>query len=133
MAGTSAAYLAARLDHEIRKRGQAVDIYRPARTVTSGRPADGPVTLAGSTTALFEFSQAAQDMAMGLGVDAGQVAEVYIVSTDAALLTERAWVRDAAGRPWLVQSRPNAQPLEGTTLGVNAFLRWSPDKPAGMP
>lgn len=133
MAGTSAAYMAARFDAEIMKRGEVVSVYHTSRTVTSGNPIEGAVALAGTTYAMLQETPASQDQPGALGVNPGEYLLAYfLTTTDPTLLKERGWLKSAAGEPWLMESRPMAQELEGVVVGINVFLRLHYDKPPGM-
>jgi hypothetical protein len=132
MPGSSALEMATAFDEEIQSEGDAVTVWNPSRTITAGNPVENPVTLAGTFQAMFQEPEAVADEAMALGVDPDDLALVFFLSTEVAALRERAWVKDADGDAWLMESKPKAQRLEGTVIGVNVRCRRMPQKPPGM-
>jgi hypothetical protein len=111
----------ASFDLEIAAEGEAISCYAVG----------SPPALLGTTSGMFQFNEAARDVAMGAGVDPGLVAQLFTLSTAGPLLRHRGWVKDTSGTWWLIDSAPVAQPLGGIVIGVNVFVTRQVDAPVG--
>ncbi len=127
---------AARVTFWIDYYGETVRIYAPARTVAGTKDSTpDDAELVGTTKALWERGQAATDMATALGVDPRQSIVAFFPKSADAMIVDRRWVVDAAGRVWLINCDPNPQPLGPvpTTIGVGTVLTLVVDRPPGIP